>query len=193
MDDIYDMVEIELEPDQKLILYAIGALDEPLRSKVKLQKLFFLVTNVFKELDNLFEFEHHLLGPYCEEIDNITSELINLGFVYKKGSSFVLTDKGIEEFQPLKPKKELRKVICDFKDFLNDMPDDKILTFIYVFYPDYIDESSKWEKLKRDRTNTAIYLLMKNKISFSKAVKISGKPFSEFEDIARKRKVRWRS
>jgi len=28
------------------------------------------------------------------------------------------------------------------------MPDDDVLTFIYVFYPDYTDESSKWDELK---------------------------------------------
>lgn len=183
---------IKLEPDQRLILYAIGALDEPLKSKVKLQKLFFLVTNVFEDLNNIFDFEHHLLGPYSEEIDNITNELIKLGLVRKRGSSFVLTNKGNYIYKTLNPKLELREVINDFKNFLNDMSDDQILTFIYVFYPGYRDESSKWDKLKKNRLNTAIILLKNNKVSFSKAVKISGKSFHEFEEIARQRKIRWR-
>lgn len=186
-------MELEkLEPDQKLILYAIGALNEPLRSKVKLQKLFFLVTNVFKELSSIFYFEHHLLGPYSEEVDLISSELIKLGFVKKSGSSFILTDKGFEAFRELKPKEDLENIILDFKEFLNDLPDDKILTYIYVFYPDYIDESAKWEKLKKNRVNTALYFLRKNKVSFSKAAKISGKSFREFENIAKNNHIRWR-
>ena len=102
-------------------------------------------------------------------------------------------DANVFIYAALKPKKELKKVILDFKDFLNDIPDNNILTFIYVFYPDYIDESSKWDSLKKNRINTALYFLKKNKISFSKAVKISGQPFKEFEDIARENRVRWRT
>lgn len=194
MNSTYDYaVELEkLEPDQNLILYAIGALDKPLKSKVKIQKLFFLVTNVFKELESLFFFEHHLLGPYSEEVEVISSELIKLGFVKKVGSSFVLTPKGKEEYNNLKPREDLENVINDFKEFLNNMPDDKILTYIYVFYPDYIDESAKWDKLKENRVNTALYFLSKNKLSFSKAVKISGLPFKEFEKIAIQNNIRWR-
>ncbi|MEW6010643.1 MAG: hypothetical protein AB1604_05070 [Euryarchaeota archaeon] len=182
-----------LEPDQKLILYAIGALEEPLKSKIKLQKLFFLVSNVFKDLNDIFEFEPHLFGPYSEELDNLSLELIKLGLVEKKGSSFILSEKGYYHFAELKPKKELKKVICDFKDFLNDIPDDEILTFVYVFYPDYIDESSKWDKLKKDRVKFALDLLKNDKISFSKAAKISGESFSEFEMITQKNRIRWRS
>jgi len=142
------VAKMDLEGDQKLILYAIGALDEPLKTKVKLQKLFFLVSNVFEDLKEEFEYEPHLLGPYSEELDNLSLELIKLGLVGKRGASFILTDWGKEEFKKLKPKKELKSVIIDFKKFLNDMPDDDVLTFIYVFYPDYTDESSKWDELK---------------------------------------------
>lgn len=183
---------MELDGDQKLLLYAVGALDEPLRSSVKLQKLFFLISNVFEDIDDLFKFEPHLFGPYSESLDNLSSELINLGLITKRGSSFILTPKGENEFHKIKPKKPLKEVINDFKSFLNDIPDEKLMIFIYACYPNYISESVKWDKLKKNRVKAALYLLKHEKVSFSKAAQIAGKNFGEFQYIAKENKIRWR-
>ena len=50
-----------------------------------------------------------------------------------------------------------------FKEFLNDLPDEEILAFIYVSYPDYISESAKWDELKPERIKIAVSLLRKEK------------------------------
>ncbi len=183
---------MELEGDQKLVLYAVGALDTPLKTKIKLQKLFFLVTNVFKDMDNLFKFEAHLFGPYSETLDELSEELISLGLIEKNNAEFSLTPLGLEEYHSLTPNNELKKVINDFKEFLNDMTDDEVLIFIYAFYDDYISESIKWDSLKKYRVETALHLLENDKISFSKAVELSGKKYSDFQKIAIENNIRWR-
>ena len=61
-----DEIFSRLNPEERIILYAVGALDKPLRSKVKLQKLLFLVSNVFDDISELMRFEPHFLGPYSE-------------------------------------------------------------------------------------------------------------------------------
>ena len=182
-----------LDDEEKIVLYSLGALNNtPLRSRIKIQKLLFLISNVFSEYKDLLEFEPHLFGPYSETLENILDDLIKLGLVIQKGRKYELTERGKKIYSQLKPKKELIKVIEDFKEFLNDLPDDEILAFVYVTYPDYISESAKWDELKKDRVKIAISLLKKEKVSFGKAVEISGLNSQKFEKILEERGIKWK-
>ena len=184
----------DLEPEEQIIIYALGALNNtPLKSKIKLHKLLFLVSTVFPKLNNLLEFEEHLFGPYSERINYVLDDLIKLGLAEKKGkSTYQLTELGYELYKRLKPRPELIEVIEDFKELLHDLSDNEILAFIYVSYPNYIKESAKWDELKGKRIGIAISLLKKEKISFEKASQVAGLSPFEFEDILKKRGVKWR-
>jgi len=182
-----------LNDEEKIIIYSLGALDgNPLRSKIKLHKLLFLFSNVFKDYKELLEFEPHLFGPYSDTINYIIEDLEKLGLIKISGSQYILTDEGWEVYQKFKPKKELLSVLEDFKEFLNDLSDNEILAFIYVSYPEYIEESAKWDELKNKRVSFAISLLKKGKISYGKAVEISGLKPSIFEDVIKERKIKWK-
>jgi uncharacterized protein YwgA len=110
--------QIRLNDEEKLVLYAIGAVDNsPLKSRIKIQTLMFLISNIFKDFQGLLHFEPHLFGPYSETLDNVLESLIRLGFVESIGSNFRLTDSGLEAYSSLKPKPELARVIDDFKRF----------------------------------------------------------------------------
>jgi len=183
-----------LNDEEKLILFTIGSLDlAPIRSKIKIQKILFLISNVFKGFQNLLEFEPHLFGPYSETLDYVLESLIKLGLVKKEGSSYRLTDDGQELVGSLKPKPELINVINDFKSFLNDLSDDEILVFIYASYPQFISESVKWDELKPKRVSIAHSLLNKGKISFSKAAEIAGMSSVDFDKLLRDRGMAWRT
>lgn len=182
-----------LEDEEKVVIYSLGALDNnPLRSKIKIQKLLFLISNVFKEYKDLLEFEPHLFGPYSETLDYLVQDLQKLGLIEIEGSRYKLTKNGFELYQQLKPKRELMNVVEDFKEFLNDLPDEEILAFIYVSYPDYISESAKWDELKPERIKIAVSLLRKEKISFGKAIEISGLSLSKFEELLKKNNIKWK-
>jgi predicted HTH domain antitoxin len=66
------------------------------------------------------------------------------------------------------------------------------MTFIYVSYPDYIDNSTKWDNLKNKRLHYAISLLKKEKVSFGKAVEISGLSNAEFMGKLKERGIKWK-
>jgi len=186
-------MEIDVDDEEKIIIYSLGALDgTPLRSKIKLQKLLFLFSNVFESYKEILEFEPHLFGPYSETINQLLEDLEKLGIIDSDGNKYKLTKKGFELFKKLKPNKELMDVIGDFKQFLNDMTDDELLAFIYVSYPRFIGESAKWDKLKEIRDRLAISLLKKEKISFGKAIEISGLKASEFEKLLKKLNIKWK-
>lgn len=185
-------MQYDFSEEEKIVLFALGALDNtPLTSKIKLQKLLFLITNVFKDYRDILEFEPHLFGPYSETVDYVLEDLTKLGFVESKGSRNKLTEKGLGIFKKFKPKKELLSVIEDFKEFLNDVTDEELLTFIYVLYPNYIGEAVLWNNLRKNRVDYAISLLKKNKISLEKAITVSGLSTQEFETILKERKIRW--
>ena len=182
-----------LNDEEKLILFTIGSLGlAPIRSKIKIQKILFLVSNVFKGFQNLLEFEPHLFGPYSETLDYVLESLIKLGLVKKEGISYRLTDDGKKLVESLKPKPELINVINDFKSFLNDLSDDEILVFVYASYPQFISESVKWEELKPKRVSIAHSLLNKGKISFSKAAEIAGMSSVDFDKLLKERGMAWR-
>ncbi len=192
-DELKDIFE-NLEEEEKIIIFSLGALDgSPLRSKIKLQKLLFLISNVFKNYEDLLEFEPHLFGPYSENIEYIVEDLIKLGLIEKEGIKYTLTNEGKKLYQCLKPKEELVNVIEDFKEFLNDLSDEEVLVFVYVTYPNYIEESAKWEELKQKRIPIAISLLKKQKISFGKAVEISGLSLGDFEELINEKKIKWKT
>ncbi|MGC9779567.1 MAG: UPF0175 family protein [Candidatus Heimdallarchaeota archaeon] len=182
-----------LEDDERIILYSIGALNNtPLTGKTKLQKLLFMVSEVFVNLKDLLDFDDYLLGPYSEKIDAILENLVKLDLVTNEKSKYYLSSIGLEIFKRIKPKENLSSVIIDFKELLHDVPEDYLLIFIYVTYPEYKFESSKWEELQSKRLDAAIYLLKNDKVSFSKANEISGLNIDHFTDELKKRKVRWR-
>ena len=187
-------MEIHLDDTERIILFSIGSLGgTPLRSKVKLQKLHFLLSKAFPDLGSLFDYQPHLLGPYSEVVETVLEDLISLGLVYQSASAYELTREGKHVLDQLKPKKELVQIIEDFKKFLNDLPDNEILTFVYVFYPEYISESAKWDELKGRRADIAVSMLRKEKISFSKALEMSGLDGKRFTDLLKARGVRWRT
>lgn len=185
--------QFHLNDEEKLVLYAIGAVDNsPLKSRIKIQKLMFLISNVFKDFQGLLHFEPHLFGPYSETLDNVLESLIRLGYVQSIGSNFRLTNSGLNAYSSLKPKPELARVIDDFKRFLNDLNDEEVLAFVYVSYPKYISESVKWDELKPRRKDFAISLFRRNKVSFSKAAEIAGLTPVEFDILLKNKNIRWR-
>jgi predicted HTH domain antitoxin len=196
VDDIFSDMYEELDIGEKLVLYSIGALgNSPIRSKTKLQKLLFLFSNVFEKFKEPLDFEAHLFGPYSESIDYILEDLTKLDLVEKRGSYYRLSSRGIDIYNKIRIKEikeHMKTVMEDFKGFLNDLTQEELLAFVYVTYPEYIEEAAKWDEIKEKRKEIAISLLRKNKISFGKAAEISGFNQEEFQKILKRRLVRWR-
>ncbi len=177
---------------EKLLLFSLGVFNKPIKNKLVLQKLLFLISNVFKDYKNVLEFQPHLFGPYSEEADNYIENLISLGLVKKESKGYALTNEGKKVYLNLKVKDELVDVVKDFKLFLNDLSSDELLAFIYVTYPGFVEESAKWNDIKKNRIDIAISLLKKGKVSFGKAAQIAGLDVSSFENVLKERRVKWR-
>jgi uncharacterized protein YwgA len=183
----------DLTDEEKILIFALGALgNTPLRTKVMIQKLLFLFSNVFTGFKGLFRYEPHLLGPYSETVENTLQSLIQLGLITDKSAGYQLTAEGLDLFKALAPKEDIIRVVSDFKEFLHDLSEDEILAFIYSTHPEFISESARWNRLKPRRVDLAISLLRKAKVSFSKAAEVAGMTAGDFDRTLRERRVRWR-
>jgi len=214
-----DKMEMNLTDEEKLVLYALGAPGHsPLRNKIMIQKLLFLFSNAVAGFKELLRYEPHRTGPYSETVENTLQNLIRLGMITNRTGGYRLTTEGERIFDrlvsekcakklngaPLEwvereariyiphDKKEIIRVLSDFKEFLHDLSDDEILAFVYSSYPDFISESAFWENIKPRRVELAISLLKRQKVSFSKAAQVADRPAGDFERILREKKVRWR-
>ena len=72
------------------------------------------------------------------------------------------------------------------------MTDDEVMTYIYTFYPDYIEESTKWDELKKDRINRSIRLLQRQKLSMGKAAAVAGMNTFDFAEHLKNQRIKWR-
>lgn len=171
---------------QKIIILLISSnQNEPIRGRLWLQKEIFLISNNIKPLKEYADFEADYMGPYSEILEEEESQLELDGILETKNYRIELSDLGKELSKTLIKNirnKEILNIISDFKNLLNDLPEDEMLAFIYMSFPDMKQESTKYEQLKHKLKNLAIRLYKKNKISIGKASEISGIPISEFMD-----------
>jgi predicted HTH domain antitoxin len=162
-----------------LLLSANG--NQPITGKVWFQKELFLISQNISRLEDATEFEGSLLGPYSENAD-AELEQLRIEELAELDGKIRLTEKGQEVSQKLETRasKETKEVISEMKSFLNDLPEDELLGFIYFSYPKMVIESIKFEEIKRKRVEIAISLYRKKKVSLGKAALIAGLSQEDF-------------
>lgn len=184
----------DMDASQRIIIYCLGAFGEPVGSDVNLQKIMFLSSMALPEIfDGVFTFQQYRKGPYSERIDEDVAVIGSSG--YMAGSDLRLSDEGKELYNEIEKrvKEPLKSTILENKEFVSGLTEEELLTFIYVVFPKYIDNSEVWERIKKDRVKNAVSMLEKGKITASQAARVAGMGYYEFEDHLKKLKIRWKS
>lgn len=190
----YGQIVRDMDVSQRLIIYCLGALNKPIENKVDIQKILFLTSRELPELfEDIFTFQKYKKGPYSERIDEDVAVISNSGFI--EGSHFGLSEEGYKIFEEVEKrvKDPLKTIILENKEFVNGLTEDELLTFIYVIFPEYTENSEVWEKIKTNRVKNAVSLLKKEKITAAQAAVIAGMNYYEFEDYLKRLKLRWKS
>ena len=174
---------------QKYIILLLHANnDRSLQGKLWLQKILFLISQNIEELNEDADFEEDLLGPYSEIVAEEFDQLISEKIIKKKfPHDLSIYGKTIANNLEREISIEEKQIIEHMKDFLNDLTDDELLGFIYFSYPEFTQESIKYDKIKKNRIDIAISLYEKNKISLGKAALISD---LNQEELIRRLKVK---
>jgi len=161
------------------VLYANDA--EPLRGKLWLQKIVFILDRNIEEINAIFD--GYKIGPYSEKVDLALEQFRGSDYIIiDKNYKIYLTSKGIEiakQAYSLISKKR-RKIIDDVKKFMNSLTRIELIAFIYSSFPEMTEDSDIKNEFERTRFDASISLLKKNKVSLEKAAEIAGYPLSKY-------------
>ncbi len=172
---------------QKLMLYAAGSNNQELKSKVKMQKVLFLVPKAF---GSELRFEIHRKGPYSQTVDDYLNALQDAGLMDLP--SCTLTDTGQAVADDIVPREPLREIVDSMKDVVVHLSEDEMLLMIYNDYPEYRRNSEEWARISSIRRSLAERMLSKHVVSVARAAELAGVLEGRFLDDLRRRGMRWR-
>ena len=176
----------QLNHVDRFILLLLGTKNaEPVPGPVHLQKEMYLLQNLFPELADEADYEPNFLGPYSEAVAGGAERLASSDLTRAGPKGFELTPDGKKVFDILKKgssEEEVRKA-GEFKDLLNDLSVDELLTFVYFSYPSETGlekESAEYRNLLPRRGKLAMSMYQREKISAQKAAQIAGMHLEDF-------------
>ena len=182
MDEAKQIV-IEMSNLQKYMVLLLQANDnDPIRGSTWFQKEMFLIAENVEDVGGEASFDSDMYGPWSENAEEQLEELEMDEVVSKKGNKMWLSPLG--EKIAVKLQKEVPEshveMISDFKELLNDLSAEEVLTFIYYTFPEFTEDSLVKDRIERDRSKTAIGLYKKEKISLQRSAEISGINLEKF-------------
>lgn len=162
---------------QSIIILLANAGNIPIKGRTWLQKEMFLLSERVEKIREDASYEPDLMGPYSDVIEEELIQLENLGIVLIDDNKISITPSGKQVARILEKKEpvEVLQYIKDYKEFLNDLSQDELLCFVYSSRPDMTKESVKFEKLKPKMEKVLLNLVMKEKISKSRAAELLNK------------------
>ena len=180
---------IMLELQKYIVLLLRSKNNTPIRCNAWFQKQLFLIAKNIKEIGEEASFDSDVHGPYSENAKEQLEDLETAGVLSKKGNKRWLSDLGMKIGDDLikeVPKKHL-EMIDEFKDLLNDLNEQELLTLIHYTFPEYTEESLVKDKIEKNRLSNALSLYKKEKISIGKTSEVSGVPLEDLVKIIKKR------
>ena len=182
----------KMDPVQAYIILVLGARNlEPVRGKIWLQKELFLIAQRIDKIRDLLGYEPYLLGPWSESVDVALEQLQSMGLIRINGK-IELTELGEKVYSIIRGKASegTIKIIEQVKEDLNDLDEEGLLAYIYFLFPDeWSKESVKARELERKRTQLAIELYRKGKVSLGKATEIAKMNLHSFIELLKKKGI----
>ena len=157
------------------ILYA-NANNEPIKGRIKLQKIIFLLSDKIDEIKEQSSYDADY-GPYSEIVDEESQYLEQIGILTDIDGEIVITKAGKEIAKNLAKNEnaEIISLLSEYKKFLNDLPVNELLAYIYSAYPNMTEESAKYAAIKQNMEKYIFSLIKKQKISSQRAAELLDK------------------
>lgn len=163
------------ELQEFMILLAHSDNNSPIKGKLKLQKIMYLLADRIDDIKSQSSYEADMLGPYSEVVDEEAQYLQDIGvFTDERWGGISLTKDGKEIAHVLEKKTDqnILKYLLDYKKFLNDMTSNELLCFVYSAYPEMTHESVEYKRLIPIMEETILGLVKKQKISLERAAEL---------------------
>jgi predicted HTH domain antitoxin len=187
----------ELEPLEKyylMLLYAPdarGRLAQPVTGRTWCQKELFYVSKHVPEIGESAEYTPYLMGSYSEVVDELQDQFFISGFTEIANGATRLSPEGqkLAEATWLSADERERKVVGYVKTLLNDLSYLELLGLVYTEYPESATKSEMKAAVDSKRTEIAVQLFRKGKVSFEKAASIARLSSDEFSNTLKKRGI----
>lgn len=162
---------------QKFIILLANAEGEPIKGRLKLQKMMFLLSDKIEEIKEQSSYDADNYGPYSEVIDEESQYLEQIGVLSSKRGEIAITKEGKEIAEEIMKNEDKRilTALSEYKKFLNDLTSKELLAYVYSAYPDMTEESIEYENLKPNMENYILALVKKEKISTQRAAELLNK------------------
>ena len=131
----------------EILLAIIAAAEGKELSRVHLQKVAFLVSEVFEGRlpEDFYEFDKYDYGPFCIDIYNDTAMLEYWGRIRttrgKEGSEDRYSAAEDVSFEDLQVHEAIRRYIKDTVDWVADMSFGQLVRAVYRLYPEFLERS----------------------------------------------------
>lgn len=161
----------------KFIILLANASGEPIKGRLKLQKMMYLLSDKIEEIKEQSSYDADNHGPYSKVLDEAEQYLEQIGMLTSSHGEIALTKtgKGIAQELSKDEDEKILKVLDEYKKFLNDMTGNELLAYTYSAYPDMTEESAEYENLKPNMENHILSLIRKQKISSQRAAELLGR------------------
>ncbi len=162
---------------QKFIILLAAANDEPIKGRLKLQKMMFLLSDKIDEIKEQSSYDADNYGPYSEVVDEESQFLEQIGVLSSGPGEILITKEGKEIANELMKNENPSMVstLREYKKFLNDLTSKELLAYVYSAYPDMAEESAEYENLKPNMEHYLFSLIKKQKISAQRAAELLNK------------------
>ena len=147
------------EQSEKLIILLLGARAFPIPSFAHLQKEMFMLSKTYPKVDEVFNFQKHLLGVYSQTLQALAEEPYYFAGAYTFDANGIrLTREGREVFEKMMRESKnnfvFQNVISSAKlirTLYDKLSDDELLFLMYITYPEFTELSSVYEQLVRNK------------------------------------------
>ena len=175
---------VERVPEEKgelgrFIILLANANDEPIRGRMKLQKMMCFLSRKVGEVKGQSGYGADRYGPYSETVDREERHLERTGVLACDNSgNIALTETGKEMAWELSKNedRDTLESLDDYKEFLNDLTGEELLAYVYSAHPDMVEESAEYENLKPHMERHVMSLIKKQKISAERGAELLDRP-----------------
>lgn len=157
---------------EEYIVSLLGVEDRAVPTIWHLQKEFFILTKMHPKAQRLFNFVKHYEGPYSQVLQDSVKEPMYYedAFVSRGNGEIYTTVQGRKTFEDIKEKyatdEKFIQVLRSLKlirDIYEKLSKEELLFLIYVTYPEFVELSSVYDRLvkNRERRNQLSQSLLK--------------------------------
>lgn len=190
--DAAERIHAACDPLRRLVvLLAASKGGEPIRGRMKLQKMVFMLACGNGREGGSFGYGASGGGPHSDIVEEEAGHLEDVGVLRTDGEDVSVTQLGREVAGRIADGEDRRTLdrIDRYKEVFNDMTADELLTYVYSSYPDMAARSLTYDRVMSDKERHTVSMLVGGKIALGRAAEILDRPVDDVWRMAGRMRI----